>query len=246
MASYNTFDVESDDALAVQHALDPGGALVGLHEGQIADKKKKKAQEELDRLSAQAKPTYTANKALMSYYSKVLNSVNNPVGYTAAEKATFKNNQATTINTIQNNAIRTSGGSLSRYLAAALNPAIVNSNNQFAAQDASMRQNSYNQGMGRLYGVVNQLQSLDNMNVGNAYDYRMRKELALGNSILQQGKYAQDQRNETGPRVMNSVASIYTMGAAGGKKKPAGSQYQGTYGDYNGDPGYNPYAPMNA
>lgn len=211
------YEIGSGAQKTVAGITDPAGIFTGLKAAEDADDQAKKAQEALDSMGQ--KPKFAANPALLSYYSRNLNASNNPVGYTAAEKAQFKNNINTTLSTQQNNAVRTSGGQFSRYIASALTPGTVNANNEFAVNDARLRQQNQNTSMGRLYSAILQLQNIDNQNTNNAYNYSVNKEQALANSILQQKRYAQDQRDQTGQRVANGIGMVYTLGASGAFNK---------------------------
>jgi hypothetical protein len=216
------YEVGSSAQKTVAGITDPAGIFTGLKAAEDADKAAKEAEEKLKGMGG--RPQYKANPALLSYYSKNLSGVNNPQGYSAAEKAEFKNNVANTTNTQQNNAIRTSGGNLSRYIAAALNPTTVQANNTFAVNDARLKQSNYNTSMGRLYGAIQELQGIDNRNTGNAYNYHVNTETNLANSVLQNKNYAQDQRDQTGQRVANAIGMVYTMGASGMFGKKDGEQ----------------------
>lgn len=239
------YEVGSSAQKTVAGITDPAGIFTGLKAAQDADKAAGEAQDKLNGMGA--KPQYKANPLLMSYLAKNKNAVNNPQGYSAAEKADFHNNVNQNIASQQNNAIRTSGGQLSRYIAAALNPGLVQANNTFAVNDSRLRQGNYNNSMGRLYAAINQVQGLDNMNTGNAYNYQVNTEQALANSILQNKKYAQDQRDQTGQRVANGIGMVYTFGASSALKGNKGQQGapgapiagqpnypQGTYGNRAG------------
>jgi hypothetical protein len=201
---------------------------------------RKRAQNQLNKLQNTPIEQYAAAPELRSFYGTALNDAQNPMGYSAAQRSKYFGDINNRINTVQSNAIRQSGGNLSRYLSNALNAGTVGDINSFYAQDAGLRMNNRNNALNRQYGAIGQFQNINNMNVAAK---NRRQELiaqALGGSIAQQNQ------NIAGAYNNFANAGYTAAGYALGGGVPKGSQkstsYKGSgvdqYGNY--DPNYLP------
>lgn len=208
---------------------------------------KDRANAELDRINKQPLPKYTANPALMSFYSKALNDVKNPQGFSAAERANFQSGMGRTMNTQFNNALTASGGNSARYIRNALTGSGLMAQNQFAAQDASLARQQQGMAYSRLGQATNQLQNLDNMNTQVGLNRRLMTEQALGGAVAQNKAFIANSMEGIGSDLMGMGAYGLMSGGMkfGAKPRPTyGSFKQGVGGYY--DPQYNPNEPMTA
>lgn len=154
-------------------------------------KDREKSQALLDKLSNMPLADYTADPALMQYYSRNLSMATNPQGLTGGEKAAYRSNVATDINTQFSNANRMSGGGLGKYISSALTPSVVSGENALVGQDATLRRNQENVAMGRLGTTVSALQNLKNMNVQMQNQRLLMAQQAAAQSVLQNKGFQQ-------------------------------------------------------
>lgn len=163
-----------------------------------ANKDRKRAQAELDKLSSQPYAKYSISPQTASYYSRVLSGVTNPQGMTPAERAAAQSGINTALNTQRYNVAGASGGNLSRYISGALNNQAANAQNQLAMRDAQMRQQNQMQNLGMLGQAASQYQNIDNLNTAQELNRRMLTEQALGQSVLQNKAYGANFLNTVG------------------------------------------------
>jgi hypothetical protein len=192
-----------------------GAATKGI--GMIqANKDKKKAQRELGELQKTPFARYSATPEMQNYYGKVLGGVNNPMGMTAAEKASAQSGINTAQNTQMYNVAGTSGGNLSRYISGAINNQGVQANNQLAMRDAQMRQQNYNQNLGLLGGASSQMQNISNRNTDQELSRRMMLEQGLGGAVLQNKRFMQESLGSIGSDLIGGGLMMGMSGMGGG------------------------------
>lgn len=133
----------------------------------------------LNKLSKEAMPTYTSTPQLTSAYNRAQQAAQR--GYTPEQEAAFKSNLATSQNTAYKNAVSQSGGNLAQAINAGLQSQNINALNQFAADDASKRQ----QNVQYADSFAPRFQNIQDENTRNALNYRMMREQALGNAVSQ-------------------------------------------------------------
>lgn len=193
-----------------------GLGLVSQGIGMVqARKDKRAAQSALDELSKQPYAKYSISPQYASFYSRVLNNVNNPQGMTPAERAAAQSGINTAVNTQRYNVAGASGGNLSRYISGALNNQAVGAQNQLAMRDAQMRQDAYNRNLALSGQAASQYQNVDNMNTSAELSRRMMTEQALGQSILQQKGYQTNTLSNIGSDLIGGSLML-GMGAMGG------------------------------
>lgn len=180
-----------------------------------ANRDKKKAQRELTNLQQTPWAKYSATPEMQNYYGKVLGGVNNPMGMTAAEKASAQAGINTAQNTQMYNVQGTSGGNLSRYISGAINNQGVQANNQLAMRDAQMRQQNYNQNLGLLGGASNQMQNISNRNTDQELSRRLMLEQGLGGAVLQNKRFIQESLGSMGSDLIGG-GLMMGMGGTGG------------------------------
>jgi hypothetical protein len=192
-----------------------GAATKGI--GMIkANKDKKKAERELGELQKTPFARYSATPEMQNYYGKVLGGVNNPMGMTAAEKASAQSGINTAQNTQMYNVAGTSGGNLSRYISGAINNQGVQANNQLAMRDAQMRQQNYNQNLGLLGGASSQMQNISNRNTDQELSRRMMLEQGLGGAVLQNKRFMQESLGSIGSDLIGGGLMMGMGGMGGG------------------------------
>lgn len=190
-----------------------------------SDKDREAAQDQLNDLRNTPIEQYSADPRLNDYYSRATNDVNNPQGFTGAQKSGFNANLNNQTNTIFRNATGTSGGNLSKYISAAIGNQKLGSINEFAGRDASLALENKNRAYGRQFGAINQFQDISNRNVA-AKNYRQQLiAQALGGSIAQQ--------NQNIAGAISNLAGagfgVAGMGLSGAYKKPPAPEARNPY-----------------
>lgn len=128
----------------------------------------------LKQLGKEAMPTYGANPTLTAAYQRAQQMSQR--GYTPEQEAAFKSNLATNQNTAYRNAVSQSGGNLAQAINAGLQSQNIGALNQFAADDASKRQ----QNIQYADSFAPRFQNIQDENTRNALNYRIMREQALG------------------------------------------------------------------
>lgn len=185
-----------------------------------ADSDQDEAQRQLNELSKQPYSKFSANPALMSFYSRMLNRANNPVGMTAAEKAGANKRISDTISTNLYNARGLSGGNLTKAIGAAGIAPTIAAGNEIAINDARLRQGDERFATGALGTVTNQLQSIDNMNIQQDLNRRYRTEDALGRAVQQNKAFKSNTIDSIGSDLIGGglMLGMGSMGAGGDSK----------------------------
>jgi len=150
-----------------------------------------KAQDLVNNIAKTPLSQYTADPSLLNYYSKNLNMANNPTGLTGGEKAGYRGNVATDVNTQFLNANRASGGNLGKFIGNSFAPNVTAGENQLVGQDATLKRNQENSAMGRLGSTVSALQSLKDKNVSMENERLLRAQQAAGQAVLQDKSFNQ-------------------------------------------------------
>lgn len=177
-----------------------------------------KAQKLVDEISKTPLSQYTADPALLQYYSRNLNTANSPQGFTGGEKAAYQNNVATNINTQFKNANNTSGGNLGKFLNNAFTPSVVSGANTFASQDATLRRSNENAALGRLGSSVTALQSLKDKNVAQENQRILMAQQAAGQAVLQDKSFQQQDLEGLSSDLLGGGLML----GLGGGKNPGG------------------------
>jgi len=154
-----------------------------------ASEKADEGRRALDELSKQPYAKYTVNPEIEKSKSLALHDIYNPKGLTAGERAAYTQDVAGNINTLATNATNTSGGSLSKYIINALNPAVISASNKLVGMDADLKRSNQNAAYGRYANAVNTIQNIDNMNTTADLNRRGLEEQYLGQSVLQNEAY---------------------------------------------------------
>lgn len=157
-----------------------------IYRGVQANKERKKAQSQLDKLAKTPIPQYSVSPEVQSYYSQAASEAANPQGFSGAETAAFNQNVARNTNTQYANAVNRAGGQASQYIANLLNMNNLNAYNQFAAQGEGIRRGNRQAAFGRQAQGMSQIQNVNNMNTQSQLQRRLMVEQALGGTIAQQ------------------------------------------------------------
>lgn len=184
------------------------GAGAQLYSANQANKREQQARDDAKKLAAEPIPQFAPTRDLDMYKSMVLNGIINPRGISAADKAASATNTTNAINTSIYNAKNQVGGNVSRFLAKAYTPTIVNNANEVILQDARMKDANYNANVGRYGGVANQYQNIADRNISNNFNRRMLTEQAIGNSVLQNQAYKQNTYNNLSSDLMGAGANM--------------------------------------
>lgn len=198
--------------------------------------KEAEAKSKLEDLQKQPIPQSTPDPTLLNYYALNLRGVKNPQGLTAGEKAAYNTDVTNNINTANYNATNTSGGNLSKYIATALNPAIVSGSNKLVGQDQAIKNQNYQSSLGRLGSSVSMFQNLRDRNAQNEYNRRLAIEQALGGAVVQQNRYQTETLDSTGNDLMGVAANVGASKLYAGKGTPTDTTGQNTGYDGVGNP----------
>ncbi len=133
----------------------------------------------LRNLQKEAMPSYSPTSQLIAANNRAQQMSQR--GFTPEQEANFKTNLATTQNTAYNNAVSQSGGNLAQAINAGLKSQNINALNEFAAADASKRQ----QNIQYADSFANRFQNIKDDNTRNALQYRLMREQALGAGMTQ-------------------------------------------------------------
>lgn len=154
----------------------------------------------LKQLGKEAMPSYSANPALTSAYQRAQQMSQR--GYTPEQEAAFKGNLATNQNTSYRNAVSQSGGNLAQAINAGLQSQNIGALNQFAADDASKRQ----QNIQYADSFAPRFQNIQDENTRNALQYRIMREQALGAAKAQ----AQSNLAQGANATLASISQLYS------------------------------------
>lgn len=198
-------------------AVTGAGVAMKTYDYIQAGNNKDKAQGYLDELRKTPYEKMQANPALTGYYNDALQGTRNPQGLSAGEKSSFQANVANTGNTIYRNAVNTSGGNLSKFLSAAINPSIIGAQNQLVGQNAALKRSNQQSAYGRLGSAVSQLQGIDNNNVLGANNRKMMAEQAAGSAVAQNNAYQMNTLDSMGSDL---IGGGLMMGMGGGFNRP--------------------------
>lgn len=171
---------------ALMMGLGALGKLYGVAEAGVNSRR---ARRQLSALGNEPLPTYTVNPAISRLYSGALGEAASPTGYTGAEKAAFRQNIASGLNTQAYNARSMAGGNMGRALAGVLSGNQLNAYNQFASQDAQLARSQRNAALSRLLGLSGTMQNVQNMNTQAALNRRLMQEQMLGQAISSNRAY---------------------------------------------------------
>lgn len=146
------------------------GAGVGIYQATQANKA-------LKNLAGKPMPNYTLSPEQQDYYNRA--NAQSQYGFDPGQVAAFKQNVSQQYNTGYRNAVNQSGGNMAQALANGLGAQRLNSFNQFAADDASLKQRKFAQ----LGGVVNGVQGQYNLATGENIHRRYALENAYGHAM---------------------------------------------------------------
>jgi hypothetical protein len=184
----------------------------------------KEAQRDLKNLKANPASPFSVGPELRSYYNQSLNETRNPMGVSGAERNAFNQNIARQNNTVFNNAISMSGGSMATALRSSLNSAALNQVNNFAQFDAGQRRMNRQSAFNRLGISTNQMQRIRGQNE----QYNIDAQAALGDAIRIQRENISKGWSSLG-RTGNQYAG-YQMGMY--SPQPQYINQTGSYGMY--------------
>jgi hypothetical protein len=190
------------------------------------------ARRQLADLGRQALPEYTESPELRSYYNQAVGMAASPRGYSAAERAAFRQNMGRTLASQRAAARNIVGGSQARALGALDVLPRISAETQFAASDASLGRQQQQQALNRMYQGASAFQGIRDRNAQMRIQRRLMQEQALGGAIRSNQDYM---RNTLGNMGSDLLSSGITMGMMGGFGKTGG------LGKYKIDP--TAYAP---
>ena len=133
-----------------------------------AEQQKKKSREGIAELKKQNMPTFKTAQQIQQEAETAV-----PRGYTPEQIAVYHQNRAKTLNTLYQKAVSEGGGNLASSIAQYLKGDNINSDLQFAANDANLKQLKQNQFANSVTGQSNNQTNAD-------LHYRLLTEQAYG------------------------------------------------------------------
>lgn len=204
-------------------------ALAGLAYG-VYNSETQKAQAK-EGLNKQKFQNFSVSPELQGAYQRA--QAMSQFGFSPAEKASFRQNKAQDINTQAQRALDIGGGNMARTISKLGQISNLQSENQFAAQDAAIKR----QNIKYADSLAGALQGEKNRATGAGIDQYNRAQTAYGNA------YAQNQTNENQligqlPYLIGGISNNY-----GGQSAQQGGMRQGINATPN--VGYDYTAPQN-
>lgn len=204
---------------------------------------REEARRQLADLGKQALPEYTESPELRSYYNQAVGMAASPRGYSAAERAAFRQNMGRTLASQRAAARNIVGGSQARALGALDVLPRISAETQFAASDASLGRQQQQQALNRMYQGVSSLQGIRDRNAQMRMQRRLMQEQALGGAIRSNQDYMRNTLGNMGSDLLSSGITMGMLGGFGGGSKMGGNSFNFNPSDGLRDITYTPTIP---